>query len=705
MNFDSKIFIKELQEQFREDLTPAVVADLLDLEDAYTKDSPISTGKNLQVTNVFFTGQKITEEQQDYSDSLIGYEQQLNTGINIWIADNLKGKSSVLKIIKFALTGRNSLKGNIKKWIKHIVLNFTIGEKEYSIYLNMEGRLKASLLNGNFSSITAINEVAEPPLIYAKSELDYENQIQDFFFKQFSYYPLKWTQKSSVKHSTDLLEVETSWVTYFKSIFLESKDSNTLIIGDQGKKVFQMLLGLELTYPINRLTVKKDLIQEKKGKQLLYEKMGAAKVKEDQAVLEAELQQLNAQIETFNQNSIQKVNVNDLYTRYNLLLQSIKNRNEKIYAAEENINLLRERSKMCDNRIRSIDNEILRMNSELERNTKRIADLKEFLDIGIFFSNLDIKRCPSCDHSVTDDKKKLEKEQHKCALCSEDLTGEEEIQDKEVFLEKILNLDKTNGALQKDLGLLLTEKENFEAEVERNSNRLISLTSEANGEEDNAVAAAELKEIEAAVNTEKEKVTPATELDKLIRDKTILEFRIEQLAKTEMLPDDTINYDKQIELLDAALLKLNGARFELGTQVLIRLEGLMLSEIHEFGLKSITQISISDKYEILYKQDGEFVSFDNIAEGEQLRAKIAFYLSLIQLDIEFNFGRHTRFLMIDSPGKEEGDASYLEGLSVVLKSVQLRFGDKLQILIGTAERGLSNIVENEYITPVNTYVF
>ena len=74
--------------------------------------------------------------------------------------------------------------------------------------------------------------------------------------------------------------------------------------------------------------------------------------------------------------------------------------------------------------------------------------------------------------------------------------------------------------------------------------------------------------------------------------------------------------------------------------------------------------------------------YDNIAEGEQLRAKIAFYLSLIQLDIEFNFGRHTRLLIIDSPGKEEADSKYLEGLTQVLNSIEDRYGDNLQILLG-----------------------
>ena len=75
------------------------------------------------------------------------------------------------------------------------------------------------------------------------------------------------------------------------------------------------------------------------------------------------------------------------------------------------------------------------------------------------------------------------------------------------------------------------------------------------------------------------------------------------------------------------------------------------------------------------------------------------------MDIEFNFGRHTRLLIIDSPGKEEADKEYLEGLSQVLKSIESRYSDNLQILIGTAERQLSGILENQKEIPVGEYVF
>jgi len=117
MTFDLRQFTNELTEEFKDKLSHEEVESLLDLKAQYNKDTPISTGKRLIVTHLTLKGIKITEEQNEYSGNIIDYSQEIFTGVNIWIADNFKGKSSIFKIIKFALTGRNSLKPNIKSWM------------------------------------------------------------------------------------------------------------------------------------------------------------------------------------------------------------------------------------------------------------------------------------------------------------------------------------------------------------------------------------------------------------------------------------------------------------------------------------------------------------------------------------------------------------------------------------------------------------
>jgi len=704
MTFDLKKFITELHTQFGDTLHLSEVEELLDLREAYNKDTPLSTGKKLLINQITFYGKKITEQEQDYSGRIINYQQEIANGVNIWIADNFKGKSSILKIIKYALTGSNSIKQNIKKWLTHIILNFSISDKEFTIYLNTERRtLVGSLFNGRMNNVDAINQIENEPIFEASGESEYQNLIEEFFFKQFSYYSLRWTQKHPRKNSNELLEVGASWSTYFKSILLESKDSNEMY-GSQGKKVFQMLLGLELTYPINQLSVKRDMLNDEKAKQNSAIFRQAKKQLQDKAALDARLLEINNELNQNKQESKEKININSLYQEYNLLIEEIKSENEKSIQLENQIRSSKDKLRLVDQQLSTNQRAKSLLQKELEKNRKRVLDLEEYLEIGRFFSNLDIKHCPSCNHSVPDDKKRLEIEERRCSLCTELIDDEENQLDNEVFDEKINNLKKANTEIIKDIRMLDEVMAKQLDQINAITSQIATADNQKINIKDTVGLNIRLKEVENVINSEREKVKPIDyEREQLIGEKAIIEFKIKELENTTASSE--VNYDLKIELLTTAITKLNNTRFQLAEKVLKRLSELMLVEIHEFGLNSITEINISDNFDIQYKQDGDFILFDNIAEGEQLRVKIAFYLSLIQLDIEYNFGRHPRLLIIDSPGKEEGDANYLEGLSQVLKSINERFGSHLQILIGTAERRLSNVAVNQFITPENSYVF
>ena len=158
-------------------------------------------------------------------------------------------------------------------------------------------------------------------------------------------------------------------------------------------------------------------------------------------------------------------------------------------------------------------------------------------------------------------------------------------------------------------------------------------------------------------------------------------------------------------MLEDAIIDIDNLRFEKSTTIIEDLKKSMLKEIHDFGLTSITAINIDKSFNITYVQNNVTVKFPQIAEGEQLRVKLAFYLSLIQLDIEKNHGRHTRFLIVDSPNKEEGDTEYLNGLKDVLTQIQTKYQEQLQIIIGTATREFSGVIKNQTIYEKGEFLF
>ncbi|KAF0128354.1 MAG: hypothetical protein FD155_3284 [Bacteroidetes bacterium] len=704
MNFDFNKFTDELYEKYKDVLDRSEIQELLNLNDEYGKDTPISTGKRLIVKNITLLGEKEVSENQDYSGAKINFSLPLETGVNIIIADNLKGKSSVFKVIKYALTGANSLKDNIKKWIHHAFVNFSINEKKYTVYLDLSKyRLYAGLFNSSFNSLEELEKNLEDVLFSANSETTYQDLINDFFFQQFTYYSLKWTQKSSQKDKDELLEAGASWKTYFKSILLESKDSTSLMYGDQGKKVFQMLLGLKLTYPINRLTIKKDLLNYEKAKEQSFSERQKKQRQNNLGKFKSRITEIDIELNQIQKTSIEQVNLAPHYNEYNTLLGLIQSENkkfiefEKVKQAESNeLNSIK--AKQQANQF-----EIIRLRKELEKSKKQSNDLKEFVEIGILFSNLDIKHCPSCNHDVSITQKQARLQEHKCSLCNESIENTDDVEI-DVYKEKIENLEIAIINLEKEISSLTKLTEVIQEKFNSVYSELVSSEQMLNNIQDVSSLSNRLQEIEDIINSEKSKVNPSdSRKEELVSEKAVINFQLNEILSQETI--QVSNYETKIKLLDSAITKLSEHRFELGTKVLDRLSELMKNEIRDFGLTSITEVLIKDNFELYYKQDNDYVTFENIAEGEQLRAKIAFYLSLIQLDIEFNFGRHTRLLIIDSPGKEEADSKYLDGLALVLKSIESRYGDKLQILIGTAERKLAGIVKNQKEFAVDEYVF
>jgi len=444
MSFDFKKFTNELYEEYKDSLTKEDVDDLLNLSDEYNRDTPISTGKRLIVDNVRIIGEKEISANQDYSGAKIDFSLPFNSGVNILIADNLKGKSSVFKVIKYALTGSNSLKANIKKWIHHVFVNFSINEKQYTVYMDLSKRsISAYLFNGVINTVEGLETYSHEILFEANSESSYENQINDFFFQQFTYYSLKWTQKSSQKDSNELLEAGASWKTYFKSILLESKDSRELMYGSQGKKVFQMLLGIELTYPINRLNIKKEMLCFEKAKEQSYTERQKKQTEKNHSKLQNRLVELDIEIKDNQLKNQEKINLAPIYKEYNTTLELINSENKKAQRIEKdryqkNKELNAIRSKQNNNQV-----EANRLNKDLEKSIKQLNDIKEFIEIGILFSNLDIKHCPSCNHDVSETQKKVRLQEHKCSLCNESIVDDNHDVDKEVYIDKIENLELT----------------------------------------------------------------------------------------------------------------------------------------------------------------------------------------------------------------------------------------------------------------------
>lgn len=699
MSFNFDNFTKKIHKEFEQDFKTEEVKKLLSLDDDYLKDSPVSTGKRLIIDTLKFSGVKPKP-----LDSKFSFSHKFNEGINLLIASNLKGKSSIFKIIRFALTGNKP--ENIGKWLEQVLLIFRISDKTYTSYLDLSnGNLKAKLINGfidDYDTAKTSDSIWE-----TTSNSDFESRIKDFFFNQFSYYPLKWTQKDSRKDVLDLKEAGTTWRTYFHSIYLESKDSTKLSMGAQEVKVFEMLLGLELTYPINRLRIKLDGIESDKSiHELQFKKrndLRESKIEELQQQITRKQEEYNAIMEK-RKGPIKVIDTSHLYTEYDRLTNILNTENRRIHEDQEKLTSLNKKKNSLQKKITNYENSISKLIEEKEHKERKIIELAEYLKTKAFFSNLDIQHCPNCNHEVSEERINLQRKNHKCSLCSEMINVPGIDDSKE-------NITSTINGLKESVAL-------YQAEIDKtqkllNQKESIFTATENNIKEINLHPIQDLEKIKQDISIVEKTITETqSNVQQPISDNELIELikeigGLESQLKSLNLIDENVNTDyvKQIELLKYAIDILKGQRYEEAKDLITKLEVLMLSEVKRFGINNISKITISQNMDIKYTQYEEDKKFDSFVEGEQLRLKIAFYLSLMQLDISENFGRHTRFLIIDSPTKEEADDEYLGGLKTELQTINNKYKNDLQIFIGTANRSFEDQFENQLVINKGEYVF
>ncbi len=657
MNFDS--FITELKDKYTikysddNDIKNLIDSTLLE------KDNPVSQGKRLIINRLCIEGIKNDGE-------IINYDKTFFQGINILYAQNGKGKSSIFKIIKFALTGdKSSIKRDVLGWIQKVMLEFSVGDTTYTVYIDlMRPRVKSGLYRCNIDNLTfnAEGKVSiENLLIHFEenTETAFMQSMQQFFFEQFSYYLLLWT--SSSKGSFGLTDNKTSWKTYYKSIYLESKDYNVLFLsqdfGSQNKKIFEMLLGLKYTASINTWSNKKDHL-ENHLRQLDFLNTNDELMKDDIFELNNELNNIKDEI------------------------YKVKKLNKKAFKKTLDIQFYNQCSKdlfMLEKQFSDIKVEMNKLIDELKKTNRRINSLKEEQEFGYYFSNLSIKQCPRCDNEIKNERKEIEKTTHNCMLCEEEL---DILEDNQYLEGKIQELEKYKEELSAAISEMEKKIQEFDQKQE--------------------ILNVQLIEHEKKINSFELEEKLVENLPSLIERKIELEFLINQKGVSDVDQKKGI-YEEQVKIYEFAITYFQTLRLDESSAILDRLCKIIKQRVNNFGLKNINDVTINENLDIIFVQNDINNKFNDLTEGEQLRAKLAVVLSLIVLDIEYNVGRHPRLLIIDSPGKEEVISEDLISLAHIFRQIEKEFANELQIIIGTALEEFKNASVNSKVDVRESY--
>lgn len=605
------------------------------------------------------------------ADEPFVYNQAFVPGVNIlFIQDNSVGKSTVLKNIKFALTGDDQdQEGDVRPWIDEVRLVFTLGQTTFTTLHRRCTVLRTLLVGGEIGldvPFESVEHEAERAYISATGASDAQTELERFFFQRLGLEPLSWTQPGG---SGALSISSTSWLTYFQALFVRDDSDRYLLvdgkhnIGNQGGLILSMFMGLNLAEPLNVLAVTEQTAK-KKAQEV------TRRTEAEQAAANVQVEQLaeqEAAVHLRLQGLRQQVRERQRELSSSTLAQQLPDANAHLIALHsEQRTLEKQRGDLQDT--------IRRLRAQERR-------LREAAEFALHFSSYEVELCPNCEHDVDEAAVVREHTHHTCRLCGEDAQPAD--------LEDIELLKTQADALRKDQDELEQQLSSIGLNLRRVADEVKTVEAVLA-----RVRAQATLSVTSALPTDEEQA----EMDQLAE--AIGTFRAQQ----RLLHQQTSQAEAQVAEWHQAERAAVALRHHLAREgeqrnapLLARLSELTQQAAQAIGAQSITDVTISAKGSVALKKNGQQVPFSRINNtGERLRVKLAFFLAMIRLSREAGYGRHPGLLLIDQPGSAEMVDDDFEALARVLRQVDAAHPE-VQIICATARAGLQQATTPEKV--------
>lgn len=570
-------------------------------------------------------------------------------GLTALVASNLRGKSSVLELVTWCLRGTPREKSGAIHWLREVDLDATVAGQAMAFRLNLESEeiTSAIALSGPDQQTLETRRSPDPaqgvlPLFRAASSESYAQQVQALMMQWMDLHPL-----ISAKEGT--AAVTNGWPAYYGALYMPGARSPSLL-GDVAMsglpgRLLQVFLDLPAAGVLTKVKTQAALMSTARQRRQSAVKAAQAERSEQRRQTEDDLVAAQARLKHLTQgadNSDQE-SLADLAEATMQSATAVVNSQQ----AWDTLMLLHRQAR-----------------AQRQRDEKLLNDVRESAIARRLFHGLDPTTCPRCDQSFAAERRRLELQEHSCAVCARPVQGDDEAPE-DVLAEA-------------------EDRVRASSEAERLSKEALE---QAEGE---------LHQLSRDLRTAQDRLRRADAAARVPEYAQAREGVLRLEGALSVLPElppslDDPAEDLAIKVLRAAAKTLEDDHAKEADKLFADLNTEISALGRKFGFAGLESVKIDRAAHLRVTSDGGHErSFSDQVPGERLRLRIAVIVALLRVGAVHQISTHPGLLLIDSPKAEEiQDVDIhllLEELNAVAEANQL------QVLVTTADFDLAHDV-------------
>lgn len=600
------------------------VAELALRKRGIVADRPLRPAPTLTIRRIAFMGEK-----RGTAQGAIDFDwSELTAGV--WAATsqrNLRGKSTVLEILLWALRGRpKGLQDDVRRWLSSVCVEFDVDDQRYVVEFAVDERVP----RGSLARRRPSGETDE--LDRFMSDEGFEAAMSRFMMNTLDLDPVTAMQGKEDERKV----VEHGWAALSGGLYFGGDHKQLLgdvQMGGLPARMLQMYIGIPwATTVMQASTVKRELEQE--AEKASKAATAAAKDAEiARARIDGELQAAKKILDGFAQVTGTASEIERLAGEVARLSPIALDLAQRLARAEAET-------------------------TELERlatgDERAVRDLRENIVATQFFNGLKPVCCPRCETRVSNERLKRESADLSCSLCAE-----------EIPIDEMEGTDDGLDALEQRFAAAKAAADRARA----NTNALSVKSKSSSDELENA-----RRELTKAATSATFEERRKAELDVA---------RLEGALKERQTPGRPVIVSSDVTLINAAHAEADKAYNAGRGDILERLNTEILALGQRLGVQMLEEVKLNTNASLRLTKGGESTSFSKVTAGERLRLRIATAVALIRVGQERGLGRHPGLLIVDSPAAEEVSPDDLTAVLSELQAIS-RETVGLQIIIGSA---------------------